>query len=40
VTFYTVFVIALATRRVLVLGKTPHPDEAFMWQMSTKPAYG
>jgi hypothetical protein len=32
VTFYTVFVIDLATRRVQVLGTTPHPDEAFMRQ--------
>ncbi len=30
VTFYTVFVSDLATRRVQVLGTTPHPDEAFM----------
>jgi transposase InsO family protein len=33
VTFYTVFVIDLATRRVQVLGTTPHPDEAFMRQV-------
>ena len=33
VTFYTVFVIDLATRRVRVLGTTPHPDEAFMQQV-------
>jgi putative transposase len=33
VTFYTVFVIDLATRRVHVLGITPHPDEAFMHQV-------
>jgi transposase InsO family protein len=32
VTFYTVFVIDLATRRVRVLGTTPHPDDAFMRQ--------
>jgi transposase InsO family protein len=31
--FYTVFVIDLATRRVQVLGTTPHPDEAFMRQV-------
>ncbi|PYQ92658.1 MAG: integrase [Acidobacteria bacterium] len=33
VTFYTVFVIDLATRRVQVLGMTLHPDEAFMRQI-------
>jgi putative transposase len=33
VTFYTVFVIDLATRRVRVLGTTPQPDEAFMRQV-------
>src|SRR5262249_5084301 len=33
VTFYTVFVIDLATRRVEVLGTTPHPDDAFMRQV-------
>jgi putative transposase len=33
VTFYTVFVIALASRRVRVLGITPHPEEAFMRQI-------
>lgn len=33
VTFYTLFVIDLATRRVQVLGTTPHPDEAFMRQV-------
>jgi putative transposase len=33
VTFYTVFVIDLATRRVQVLGTTPHPDDAFMRQV-------
>jgi putative transposase len=33
VTFYTVFVIDLATRRVQVLGTTPQPDEAFMRQV-------
>jgi len=33
VTFYTVFVIDLATRRVRVLGITPHPDELFMRQI-------
>jgi transposase InsO family protein len=33
VTFYTVFVIDLASRRVQVLGTTPHPDDAFMRQV-------
>ena len=33
VTFYTVFVIDLATCRVHVLGTTPHPDGAFMRQV-------
>jgi transposase InsO family protein len=33
VTFYAAFVIDLATRRVQVLGITPHPDEAFMRQV-------
>jgi hypothetical protein len=28
VTFYTVFMIELASRRVQILGSTPHPDEA------------
>jgi putative transposase len=32
VTFYTAFVIDLASRRVQILGSTPHPDEAFMQQ--------
>ena len=30
---HAVFVIDLATRRVQVLGTTPHPDEAFMRQV-------
>jgi transposase InsO family protein len=34
VTFYTVFVIDLASRRVQILGSTPHPDEAFMRQVA------
>jgi putative transposase len=34
VTFYTVFVIDLASRRVRILGSTPHPDEAFMAQVT------
>jgi transposase InsO family protein len=32
VTYYTLFVIELASRRVHVLGSTPHPDERFMSQ--------
>src|SRR5512144_2178272 len=32
VTFYTVFVIDLASRRVQIVGSTPHPDETFMRQ--------
>jgi transposase InsO family protein len=34
VTFYTVFVIELASRRVQILGSTPHPDDAFMRQVA------
>ena len=33
VTFYTVFVIDLASRRVQMVGSTPHPDELFMRQV-------
>ena len=32
VTYYTVFVIELASRRVQLVGSTPHPDEAFVLQ--------
>jgi hypothetical protein len=32
VTYYTVFVIELATRRVQIVGSTPHPNDAFMIQ--------
>ena len=33
VTVYTVFVIHVASRRVQILGSTPHPDEEFMRQV-------
>jgi transposase InsO family protein len=33
VTYYTVFVIDLASRRVQVLGSTPHPEALFMHQV-------
>ena len=32
-TYYTVFVIDLASRRVQIVGVTPHPDETFMRQV-------
>ena len=32
VTYYTAFVIELHSRRVHVIGSTPHPDEAFVLQ--------
>ena len=32
VTYYTVFVIDLASRRVQILGSTPHPEAMFMQQ--------
>ena len=31
-TYYTVFVIEFASRRVQIAGSTPHPDEAFVLQ--------
>jgi putative transposase len=34
VTYYTVFVIDLASRRVQVLGSTPHPEAQFMQQVA------
>jgi putative transposase len=34
VTFYTLFVIDLASRRVHIVGSTPHPDEGFMRQVT------
>ena len=33
VTYYTVFVIDLASRRVHIVGSTPHPDDLFMRQV-------
>jgi putative transposase len=33
VTYYTVFVIDLASRRVHILGSTPHPEALFMQQV-------
>jgi len=33
VTYYTVFVIDLASRRVQIIGSTPHPDEVLMRQV-------
>ena len=32
-TFYTEFVIDLASRRVQIVGSTPSPDEQFMQQV-------
>ena len=34
VTYYTVFVMDLASRRVQIVGSTPHPDDLFMHQVS------
>jgi len=34
VTFYTAFVIELASRRVQLVGSTPHPDDAFVVQVA------
>jgi putative transposase len=33
VTYYTLFVIELESRRVRIIGSTPHPDDAFMRQI-------
>jgi transposase InsO family protein len=37
VTYYTLFVIELKSRRVQIVGSTPHPDEAFMLQAMRHP---
>ena len=34
VTYYTLFVIDLASRRVQIVGSTPSPNEAFVVQMA------
>src|SRR5712691_9818728 len=34
VTYYTVFVVDVASRRVQIAGSTPHPDERFMRQVA------
>ncbi|MGH9200202.1 MAG: integrase core domain-containing protein [Vicinamibacterales bacterium] len=34
ITYYTLFVIELHSRRVAIVGSTPHPDEAFMLQIA------
>ena len=34
VTYYTVFVIDLASRRIEILGSTPHPEALFMQQVA------
>ena len=31
--YYTVFIIDLASRRVQILGSTPHPEALFMQQI-------
>ena len=36
VTYYTLFVLDLCTRRVHVAGSTPHPDETFMSQAARR----
>jgi transposase InsO family protein len=36
VTYYTLFVLDLCTRRVHVAGSTPHPDQAFMTQAARR----
>jgi putative transposase len=34
ITYYTLFVIELNTRRVRIVGSTPYPDEAFVLQIA------
>ena len=34
VTFYTLFVIELHSRRVHIVGSTPHPNDGFMLQIA------
>jgi putative transposase len=34
ITYYTLFVIDLGSRRVQIVGSTPHPDEAFVLQVA------
>jgi putative transposase len=34
ITYYTLFVIELHSRRVSIVGSPPHPDEAFMLQIA------
>lgn len=34
ITYYTLFVIDLASRRVQIVGSTPHPDQSFVLQMA------
>jgi hypothetical protein len=36
VTYYTLFVLDLCTRRVHVVGSTPYPDGAFMAQAARR----
>ena len=33
VTYYTLFAIELESRRIRIIGSTPHPDDAFMPQI-------
>ena len=38
VTYYTVFVIEVRSRRVQIVGCTPHPDDAFMHRVVYLPS--